>query len=628
MFRITLAFLVLVLCGPALVAGTPAEELPPVNRWLPPEAPVVIEVSQPLALLEPLLSPDAAQAAAGLPVDEKGKLKLQQFQGIVAYLELQLGTNWRTALRQLLGQGLTFAVEPGGGVLLCADAQDEKLPAQLHEVIRRFVNSEAAKLGHPEPVKSLSYRGATVWTFGTNEAHVLLGRRLLLANHPQVLDRVLDSRAETKGGSLANSPFYQAARQALGRDAAATIYLDLAKLRQNPKLKQALAEDSNPLGTLLLADTKEALRQANWLAMGLFVKDGALRLELATDGQAPAASKSAAFASPRADEGLLPHLNPPGRIASLSLYRDLREFYAAKDELFPERTSGLIFFENMMGIFFSGIELTDGVLGEFRPEVRLVVAEQRYDPAIGTPSVQVPAFAAVLRLRHPEKFGETVEEAWQKALGLANFTRGQNALPGLIIDRASSSNVKYTLAYYRPPAGTNQTTIDTRYNYRPTLARPGDYVILGSTDGLATDLIAALQQESANPPRPDVARHSLAEVDGAPLRAILLANREHLVQKNMVEKGHTRQQAEHEIKVLLTLLDYLDQAELAIGREHGRPGREPRAEAKMAAPQEMNSESRTPGAWQYHWDRRQTANVFGASPSPPLEERDGERRMA
>ena len=40
----------------------------------------------------------------------------------------------------------------------------------------------------------------------------------------------------------------------------------------------------------------------------------------------------------------------------------MHKFYAAKDTLFPDRTSGLIFFENMMGIFFSGRDLTDEVL--------------------------------------------------------------------------------------------------------------------------------------------------------------------------------------------------------------------------------------------------------------------------
>ncbi|HWI58549.1 MAG TPA: hypothetical protein VNZ22_15090, partial [Bacillota bacterium] len=338
------------------------------------------------------------------------------------------------------------------------------------------------------------------------------------------------------------------------------------------KLKEALGADGNPLATLLLADTKEALRQAHWLAVGVSVKNDKLRLKLVTDGQAPAAAKTLEFASPHgADEGIMPNLTVPGSLASLSLYRDLRAFYAAKDDLFPERTSGLIFFENMMGIFFSGIELTDGVLGETKPDVRVVVAAQHYDPAVGTPTVQMPAFATVLRLRHPQAFGETVEEAWQKALGLVNFTRGQKALPGLIIDHDSHAEVKYTLSYYRPPGDKDKTAIADRYNYRPTLARPGDYLVLSSTDGLAKDLIDALKRETAQGAKSSPAAHSLAELDGAALHAILLANREHLISKNMLEKGNARDQAESEIGTFLTLLSSLNHATLTMTRQEGRP---------------------------------------------------------
>ncbi len=438
--------------------------------------------------------------------------------------------------------------------------------------MRHFAASQAATQGRPEQVASRQYRGATAWTLVTNEIHAILGNRLLLANRPATLDRALDLRAEPGAKCIASAPLYQAARQAVGQDALATLFLNMQMLRLAPKVKEALAEDANPLGTLLLADIKEALRQANWLALGVYLKEGKLMLKTFTDGRAPPGSKALAFANPRnADEGLLPPLEVPGRIACLSLHRDLHGFYAAKDELFPERTSGLVFFENMMGIFFSGIELTEGVLGETRPDIRVVVAAQRYDTAIGTPAAQMPAFAAVLRLRHPQAFGEIVEEAWQKAIGLANFTRGQQALPGLIIDRASHRGVKYTLSYYRPPTGKDRTAIDSRYNYRPSLARPGDYLILSSTDGLARDLIEAAQKEAASPPKPAQAAHSALELDGAQLHAILVANREQFIRKNMVDKGNTRQQAETQTGFLLTALDCLDRAEFTLARENARP---------------------------------------------------------
>ena len=533
---------------------------------------MVFEAPDPMALLEPLLSPDLAKAFTSLSGNPEANLKLQELEGVAAYLELQLGTDWRTGLRRLLGGALELAVDPGGGALLSVDAKDEKLLQRLEEVVRQFVTGQAAAQGRPEQVASRQYRGATAWTLATNETHTIVGNRLLLANRPATLDRALDRRAEPGAERIGSAPLYQAAKRAVGKEALAMLYLNLQQLRLAPKVKEALADDANPLATLLLADTKEALRQANWLALGIYLNEGKLVLKTFTDGRAAPGSKALAFANPRnPGEGLPPRLETPGGIACLSLYRDLPSFYAAKDELFPERTSGLVFFENMMGIFFSGIELTEGVLGQTQPDIRLVVAAQRYEAAIGTPAEQVPAFAAVLRLRHPQAFGEIVEEAWQKAIGLANFTRGQQALPGLIIDRTSCRGVKYTLSYYRPPSGQDKAAIDSRYNYRPSLARPGDYVIISSTDGLAEDLIEAVQKEAARPPKPSQAAHSSLEVDGAQLHALLMANREPMIRKNMIDKGNTRQQAETEIGFFLTAVGCVDRAVLTLARENAHP---------------------------------------------------------
>jgi hypothetical protein len=567
----------LMLCGLALPvyavqpAGS-AEGLPAAGLWVPEDAALVFEAPEPMALLEPLLSPDLAKTLTAFLGNAESNAKLQQLQGIVAYLELQLGTDWRTSLRRLLGGGFSFAVEAGGGTLLSVDAKDGKMLQQLEEIVRHFAAGQAAAQGGAEQVASRQYRDATAWTLGTNEAHAIVGNRLLLANRPATLERALDLRAEPGGKCISSAPLYQAARRAVGKDARAMLFLNMQMLRLVPKVKEALAEEANPLGTLLLADTREALRQANWLALGIYLDQGKLVLKILTDGQAPPGSKALAFANPlNADEGLLPPLEVPGGIARLSLHRDLRGFYAAKDELFPERTSGLVFFENMMGIFFSGIELTEGVLGETRPDIRVVVAAQRYDAAIGTPADQMPAFAAVLRLRHPQAFGEIVEEAWQKAVGLANFTRGQQAQPGLIIDRASHSGVKYTLSYFRPPSDKNRGAIDSRYNYRPSLARPGDYVIISSTDGLAQDLIDAVQKEAATRPKPSQAAHSSLEIDGAQLHAILVANREQFIRKNMVDKGSSREQAETQTGIFLTAVGYVDRAVLTLARENAHP---------------------------------------------------------
>jgi hypothetical protein len=291
-----------------------------------------------------------------------------------------------------------------------------------------------------------------------------------------------------------------------------------------------------------------------------------LTVRAVTDGKVAGPTSPAAFAMPQdADDGAWPNITVPGRIAALSLYRDLHRFYATKDTLFPERTSGLIFFENMMGIFFTGRDLTSEVLAETQPEVRLVVAEPRYDPDVGTPQVKIPAVAAVLRLRHPDQFGKVVEEAWQKAVGLINFTRGQQALPGLIIDRPTHGDAKFTVAYFSTVDVEDKTKLDTRFNVRPALALPGEYVILSSTDSLTRDLIDALGCKTDQPVKPIARTHSVLEIDGAGAAAALAANRDTLVRGDMVKKGKTQADAEAGIDMLITLVRFLDHVKLSIG---------------------------------------------------------------
>jgi hypothetical protein len=279
-----------------------------------------------------------------------------------------------------------------------------------------------------------------------------------------------------------------------------------------------------------------------------------------------------AFARPAAGAaGVFPCLEVPRVIAALSLYRDLAGFYTAKDELFPQRTSGLIFFENMMGIFFSGRSLTDEVLAQTQPQVRLVVARQQYDPAIGTPEPQWPAFALVLGLRDPKAFGEVMEEAWQKALGLVNFTRGQKALPGLILDRVDHRGTPITVAKFSAQDVPDRDHLDQRYHFRPSLALAHGHAILSSTDQLARDLVEALGKA---PQTATEASHTLLQLSGPELAAILKANRPTLVRGDMVKKGKSQAEAEQGIDTLCALIGWADRATLKLGQGGDRTAAE------------------------------------------------------
>jgi hypothetical protein len=550
---------------------------------------VVLELRRPGALLDLALGPELTAAVTSLPAYQKAAAgpEFKQVQTLIEFLEFKLGSKWQEGLRRLVAGGLTLAVDATGATALIVDARDGEVLEKVHDVLVGIARGEAEKRGRPEDVAAREYRGVSGWTFGGDEAHAIVGRRLIATNRASALEAMLDRRARPDARSLASLPAYRAAERAAGAASTATVFVNLKRLKENPGVMQGLAGDArNPMAALLVSPVTEALRRSNWLLLELHVRDDGLSLVTKVDGKLDTASGPASFALPGAPgAGALPNISVPRCIGGISLYRDLHAFYAAKDDLFPERTSGLIFFENMMGIFFSGMDLTEEVLAETGPEIRLVVARQEYDPAVGTPQVEYPAFAAVFRLRNPREFGEVMEEAWQKAVGLINFTRGQQAQPGLIIDRPVHGDTKYTVAYFKPPrrekedpAESEKTRktekiekVDPRYNFRPALARVGDYLILSSTDGLTRDLIDQLKKEAAAGVKPRAGTHSLLELDGGELGAILLANRPNLLRQNMIEKGNTEEQAATQIDLLLTLVNYVGRVALHGGSRDGRP---------------------------------------------------------
>jgi len=538
-------------------------------RWVPEQAVLCVEILHSPGVVEPLISPAAVERFAALPVIAQGRQSegYQGFMGLVRYVELTAQTNWQGVVRALTRDGLALAVGEGNRHLMVMDGGDATMLEELHGVAQQMAAGEAQKKGHPEWVDSRQVGEVTGWTFNGKEAHAVVGDRLFAASDPEVLEAALNLRGGA-GRSLAARVDYQEARSAVGEDALAMVFLDLERLRESPQFSGALDQQrKNPLAALAFPTMPEVLRVAPWLVAGVYRERDSLHLRFFAGGEQGKADRVPFSIGDAERVGLGPSPQISRQIASLSLERDLAGFYGAKDDLFPQRSSGLIFFENMMGIFFSGRNLTDEVLAATRSDLRLVVARQEYDPAIGTPEPQLPGFALVIGLEDPEAFGEVLEEAWQKALGLVNFTRGQKALPGLILDRVIHRGVPITVAAYSAKEVPDREHLHQRYNFRPTLALAHGTAILSSTDQLARDLMDGLGQAQAGAGGESPGYHSVLQLAGAELQRILKANRAGMVRNNMIKEGKSEAEAEIGIDTLIEVVGWFAGAELRIG--HG-----------------------------------------------------------
>ncbi|MGB9687727.1 hypothetical protein [Thermogutta sp.] len=530
--------------------------------WVPQNAPAALVVKNPASLIEQWEKSPLRQAVANNPgfqavLNNPG---IKQADALVGLVEVHTKKDRWTLLKQALGGGLFVAALPQGEVVVIAEAQDGKVLRDVHEFLLGLAKLDAENKGQPDRVKSADYRGVTAWTFGGDEVHAIVENRLILVNKPELMKQIIDRIQDSHGGSLRDNPKFTAAEKATA-DHNLVLYLDLETLRALPNVQKGLEQSRQPLPILLLAGTITALQKAPWLAVGLSIEGSRVTGTLQT-GEVAQWPEPLAFALAPGKDGALPPIHVPGTVFTASFYRNLRDFYAQKNELFPERTSGLIFFENMMGIFFTGRNFTEEVLAELEPYVRVVVAEQRYSPEIGTPAVQLPAMAVVFRMKNPKKFQPVVEEGFQKALGLINFVRGQDAKPGMILDRPVYKGVKYTLAYFNPDPDGDKEHADIRFNFSPVLACRDRDLILSTAEPLAKDILDALAEQEAAVQNVHKAVTTHLELLGTQIVRLLEVNKEALIAQNMAEKGHSRERAETELSQLLMVLRMLNEFRL------------------------------------------------------------------
>jgi hypothetical protein len=500
-----------------------AQSVPPVADWLPDGAVYVLHIDRPDALLD---------LAHSFKIPQSRIEPLAQNAAAV-----------------------TYAVYPGDSAVWIFEAKDGLLLDTLQQ------SSKAAAKFYQE------YPGSVAaWSLDGKQFFARTGNRLLLAGRADVIKALFTPHPQS---SLSASPLYAEARRAAEQTAstAAWAFVNMAALNQYPPTQKALALGGEPIGVILSGAVKQTLRDARWLAASLCIDGGRLHLHAITDGKlTPQAA--GAFTLPGA-AGLLPNLTVPRELAAVTLWRDLGKFYEERDTLFPLKTSGGILAENFLEIFFTGRDLAQEVFGKFQPQVRTVVARQQYDPAIGAPEEQYPAAALVFRVKDPSQsadFGEVFEEAWQKAVGLTNFTRGQQALPGLLIDRETQAGVAFTFASFSPRGEKDRSHLPSRFNLRPSIVHTGPYIILSTTDGLARDLIDAVNKEDGRTPASQSSAHTFIDVTGsAGIAALLRVDKPAMVRQSVLEKGAKPDAAAREFDQNVAWLDRIARATLSIG---------------------------------------------------------------
>lgn len=557
------------LCLLALAATSAHGQMGSPAQLAPPTTVLYVELTNPLPLVELALSPKIRGLVRSSEPYRKYEQseKYAQMQAVTSLLEARLGKSWDATLRDLIGGGVAVSIDPAAqSGLLTIRSRDRQLLGKLHGTLVELVEADAKKNGRRSPVKSNEYQGLTGWTFGGGEVHVIVEDLLLISNKAETLKGAIDRYRDPSAGSLAGQTAFAAARAKQPAGAIGWSWADLAAVKQDPNVQKGLSKRSdNPLIELLLGGVVDTLKQAPYVTSSLTYDTGRLRLKTELPREASAVSADRGwFFAPHDGE---PALAPPGTIGTFTMFRDLSGLWLARDNLFNETMVAQLAQANtQLGLFFSGRDFGPEVLGELAAPVQLVVARQEYASDTPVPALKLPAFALVLKLKHPDDFSPELLMTYQKTIGIANLTGGQQGKPQLLLSTEEYQGTTISKAAYLRDAKVAKENAPPHYNVSPACARIGDHFVLGSTVGLVRQLVDALQAGRSGKSLQD---NTALTIDAAPLAAILGDNKELLITQNMLKEGHSRAEAETAVATVLAALGQVDRLLLRLTEEPG-----------------------------------------------------------
>lgn len=496
---------------------------------------------------------------------------LKELRGGIAVSELVLGAKLETLARDLTKFGAHLCINDQGEMVLLSRTRSDRWLKDYIQKIVTLARGDNNK-NKPGKVAETTYRG--IRGYEVNKLIVAqLDDWLLVANKPEIAKATVDQMLDKNKESLDKSPFYQRAKEFAERfdsnsnGSVATVYLDLDNLRKAKAgwVKKIFSNKPREFVAELLFGGLLATLDQSPMAIGrLALSESGANMEILSPMQPEWFAETREFYVGPNSKGIAERAWKTHQgLASLSTYRNLSELWLRAGDLFDQKVSDqLAQADNTLTTLFSGRDFGTDILGALEPQLQIVSASQSFrDPL--KPSIRLPSFALVGKLKEPDSMQRDLKRIFQSFVGFLNVAGAMEGQPQLDLESEIVGDAKiYWAEYVVEKDRKYENGLPVQFNFSPSVAFLGDRVVVSSTSALARQLIS----EIANP----IANHdsSLAtpllntslELDLAMIRDALLDNRDQLITQNMLEKGHSKKEAQGEVEVLLGLMQLLGSA--------------------------------------------------------------------
>ncbi len=481
---------------------------------------------------------------------------LQEAQQTAKILEERLGQQLPKAIATLTGGGLSLAFEPSTrGVAVLVKSNDPEFLRKAHGIILELGKADAENKGEEFPVQEIYYRDHQAWRAG--DAHwTILGPFLLVTNKPSLGRMIVDQYLDQDAKTLAQAKSFQHAAGVSRPQTAGGWALFRIDLLRMVGLPQAILGNNtnNPGAEMLVGGVIDAFKEATYVTATAEVSQEHITIAAAMpqSRDKPGVRRQFYFA-PSEGAGAAAPLQVPGTVLTLTTYRDVAKFWQAAGDMFGEDVMARFNkADSDLTLFFSGRSFSDEILPEIGPRFRFVLARQRFPEDGPQPAIKLPAGALVMELAKGHQLSRRLKIAFQNLVALGNLGAGQQGLPQLDLNHRQKDGAQITSAVYDASyPRDNPGPIPLVYNFSPTLITTEGHAILASSQQVALDALQSLAKADGPTHVPE---NTLLQISPQAGSTLVQDNREPLIAQNMLENGHTRDEAVGEVDLLSQLL--------------------------------------------------------------------------
>ena len=548
-------------------------------RWLPETTVLYVTIQNLGDFWKTFENAAVVKESLTLPDVKKLFESAQYRQAMIGrkFIENMFGQELPDLLQDLTAKPAVLAVDKSREVVLMFSPEPE-----TYDRVEKSLEGFAAMTGisgenKGGALEAVKYKGVTAYKMDKVRI-AFYGGRIVVASGNALGKDVLDRALGEATSSLIDAKWFAESKKLaaqLGQTSpTVSAIVDLKSIR-------SFSKSEIPVGTdvaqeLFFGGIVDVMRSADFAALVASLDGNGLDVQAAAPMADKPDEKRAYFFGEGKIRPSPAAADLPNRLLSVRWHRDFGNFWKMVPQIITDENvlAGIAKSESEIATVFGGMTTVSDMFDFIGPELELVACQPKHDlnSSEAVPDVKLPAFGIVGTLRNSERAERVMRLAFQQFVGIANLNAGAGKYPPMELMSEKVGAAKYITASYiqmdnMMDKATDSPSSNLYANFSPTLAISGERFALSSDRALAEQLLDGSKKEASS--TSGRVNNTALEVWPRELAAIGRLNREALIAQRMLESGRSRQRAEGEIDIILTIADCIQSVGLELTTDNG-----------------------------------------------------------